>query len=449
MAALVALAAGAGLAAAAPAASFPGARPLSIARGTVIASGNDWIALPEIRVSDGAIVSFNVLSMRDRGLLQVQGSPIARAAAAPVDDLIPAVAPWLNVDGRLARMRIAHWQLIDDWIPVATTRVGGIRLQITYATPPHTRTALLRMTLTNEDGVAHRVRFGLTARWGGLARVVYVPTMIRGETLQAPAAWTPQTQVFSFLENETTFAWALGYPDCTKTARHGHTFEAICSTKLGPHQRRQSNFILSVGLDEFSAAYAEHVLAAQLSHWGDATVIGRERAWIEPRLRTTGNAALDELMNRNLLFSSFFAWGKTLDTEQFVGMTSRSPRYYVSAAYWDRDAMLWSFPALLETDPERARHALDVAYGIQLRDAGTHSRFIDGVTLEPGYELDESVAPIIALAEYGRQTRDNSYLKNRKSGLQRLLQRLAAHRGREGLYWTEQDAQDENRIEPL
>jgi len=444
-AALLALAASAVVPAAA--APLPGARPLTIAPGMVIATGNDWIALPEIRASDGAIVSFNALSMRDRGLLQVQGTPKARAAATSVDDLIPAVAPRLTVDGRRATMRIDHWELIDDWIPVATARVDGIRLQITYATPPHTRTALLRMTLTNADGVAHQVRFGLTARWGGLARVTYVPTMIRGETPQAPAAWTPQTEVFSFLENETAFAWALEYPGCAKTARRGHTFAATCIMKLEPHERRQASFILSIGLDEFSAAYAGHVLAAQLSHWGDATIIGRERAWIEPRLRTTGNAALDQLMNRNLLFSSFFAWGKTLDTEQFVGVTSRSPRYYVSAAYWDRDAMLWSFPALLATDPARARHALDVAYGIQLRDAGTHSRFIDGVTLEPGYQLDGNVAPIIALAEYWRQTRDSSYLADRKSGLQQLLARLAAHRGREGLYWTEQDSQDENRRE--
>lgn len=443
MAALVALAGGAHLAAAA----LPGAQPLTIAQGAVIATGNDWLALPEIRVSDGAIVSFNALSMHDRGLLQVQGTATVRPAAAPIDGLVPAVAPWLAVDGRRAGLRIANWQLIDDWIPVATARADGIRLQITYATPPHTRTALLRMVLTNDAGVPHQVRFGLLAHWGGLARVAYVPAMIRGQTLQAPAAWTPDTQVFSFLEYETAFAWALGYPDCTKTAHQGRAFEAFCSAKLGPHESRQANFILSIGLDEFSAAYAEHVLAAQLGLWGATTVIGRERAWIEPRLRTTGNAALDELMNRNLLFSSYFAWGRTLDTEQFVGVTSRSPRYYVSAAYWDRDAMLWSFPALLATDPRRARHALDVAYGIQLRDAGTHSRFIDGVTLEPGFELDESIAPIIALAQYWRATHDDAYLARRKRGLRRLLERLAAHRGPEGLYWTEQDSQDENRAQ--
>src|SRR6185437_16571415 len=147
-----------------------------------------------------------------------------------------------------------------------------------------------------------------------------------------------------------------------------------------------------------------------LSHWGDATVIGRERAWIEPRLRTTGNAVLDELMNRNLLFSSFFAWGRTLDTEQFIGVTSRSPRYYVSAAYWDRDAMLWSFPGLLDVDTAFARQALQYALTTQLRNTGIHSRFINGSVLEDGFELDESVAPVLALSAYLRKTGDTAFL---------------------------------------
>jgi uncharacterized protein len=187
------------------------------------------------------------------------------------------------------------------------------------------------------------------------------------------------------------------------------------------------------------------VLAAHLTDWGEAAVLESERAWLEKRLRTTGDPRLDQFMNRNLLFSSFFAWGRTLDTEQFVGATSRSPLYYVSAAYWDRDAMLWSFPALLATDLERARRALDVALGIQLRDAGTHSRFIDGVTLEPGYELDENAAPVIALGQYWRRSRDTGYVRQHRAALDALLAKVAGERSRAGLYLTEQDSQDENR----
>ena len=69
-------------------------------------------------------------------------------------------------------------------------------------------------------------------------------------------------------------------------------------------------------------------------------------------------ADLDLLMNRNFLFTALYAWGRTIDTEQFVGVTSRSPRYYVSAAYWDRDAMLWSFPGAARYRPaDGARRA--------------------------------------------------------------------------------------------
>ncbi len=34
-------------------------------------------------------------------------------------------------------------------------------------------------------------------------------------------------------------------------------------------------------------------------------------------------------------------------------MTSRSRSYYVCAAYWARDACLWSFPGLLLVDRRR------------------------------------------------------------------------------------------------
>lgn len=416
--------------------------PLRLGPDAVIATANDWIALPEIRASDGAVVSFNVLSMRDRGLLQIQGTPSVPSGSEQA--MVPAVAPWFGVGAHSAHMHVSHWRLIDDWIPVGTAQDGSVRINITYATPPEARAAWIREAIVNQSGVPQSVRFGLTAHWGGLARVIYSPSMIIGQRAQA-AAPLPNTRVFSFIENETVLAWAVGYPDCHHTHRAGDTFTVDCQRILAPGQSAVANFILSVGLEETSAEYGAHVLAAELANQGDSAVLDSERAWIEPRLRTTGDPALDQFMNRNLLFSSFFAWGKTLDTEQFVGVTSRSPRYYVSAAYWDRDAMLWSFPALLRTDVARARRALGVALGIQLRDAGTHSRFIDGVVLEPGYELDENAAPIIALARYWGQTGDNAYVMQHQTALAALLAGVTAHRDGTGLYWTEQDAQDQNR----
>ncbi len=423
------------------------ATPLKLGPEAVIATGNDWIALPEIRASDGAVVSFNVLSMRERGLLQVQGSP--EVNSGPESGLTPALAPWVAVGAEPPGLHVSAWRLIDYWIPVATARSGSVHIRITYVTPPHARAAWIRVALVNQGKEAQSVRFGLTARWGGLARVVYAPTMIIGQRLQSSApAFIKRTHLFSFLENDTVFAWALKHPDCAHTREAGDKYTVECRRSLAPGQRVAANFILSVGLDRTSAQYSARVLGAELAHRGDAAVLDSERAWLASRLRSTGRPILDEFINRNLLFSSFFAWGRTLDTEQFVGVTSRSPRYYVAAAYWDRDAMLWSFPALLASDLGRARRALDVALGLQLRDAGTHSRFINGVTLEPGYELDENAAPIVALAEYWRKTGDTAFVRHHRAALARLLTKLAAHRGLAGLYWTEQDSQDENRRWP-
>ena len=173
----------------------------------------------------------------------------------------------------------------------------------------------------------------------------------------------------------------------------------------------------------------------------------REAAeWCHQRTRTTGQADRDVLMNRNFLFTALYAWGKTIDTEQFVGVTSRSPRYYVSAAYWDRDAMLWSFPGLLDVDTQLAREALEYALTTQLRNTGVHSRFIDGVVLEDGFQLDEAVAPIVALAEYVRRTNDDAFLLAHREALSLLSERLAARFDAEtGLYSSLQDSQDEYR----
>ena len=89
----------------------------------------------------------------------------------------------------------------------------------------------------------------------------------------------------------------------------------------------------------------------------------------------------------------------------------RSPRYYVSAAYWDRDSLLWAFPAIVEADVCYARELLLSVFHLQGRNFGIHSRFIDGTVLEPGFELDELCAPVIALERYVQKTGDKGILQ--------------------------------------
>ena len=79
---------------------------LALTADDVIPTGNDWIALPAIRASDGALQNFNVISMRYRGLLEVAG----------VADR-PLMTPFVEIAGVRRPLAQLKWSLRDYWIP--------------------------------------------------------------------------------------------------------------------------------------------------------------------------------------------------------------------------------------------------------------------------------------------------------------------------------------------
>lgn len=412
--------------------------PVALQPDDLIPTGNEWIALPDIRATDGALTTFNALSMRYRGLLQVTGEQGA-----------PVIQPYFEAAGQPVPFRNPSWDLIEYWIPTAHQTTDGVEMTLTWCAPPGVRAAFLHMTVTNRRAQAVPVSLGVQAHWGGLERVTYNPVELQGQRTMSPVPWLDSGEVFSFITSDTRFAWSLIHPDSQATMNAPPVtltpeVDAEHAATLAPGQTAEANFILGVGLEEFSAGHNAHELGMLLDRFGADAVIAKAAAWARSHTRTTGNPALDMIMNRNFLFTAQYAWGRTIDTEQWVGVTSRSPRYYVSAAYWDRDAMLWSFPGLLDSGPDLARQALEVAYTTQLRDTGTHSRFIDGTVLEDGFELDEAVAPLVALSEYVDRTHDSGFLRTHRDGVMLLLRRAESrYDPATGLYSSLQDAQDE------
>ena len=426
----------------APAQSTAQREPLSLRPDDVLPTGNEWISLPDISALDGSLQSFNVLSMRDRGLLQVTGENGA-----------PALSPYFQVGDKRLAFRNPSWELIEYWIPTAHLTVDGMEATLTWCAPPGSRAAFLRLTLTNHRAESVPVTLGLRSSFGMLSRVTYVPVELHGQRTVGQAPWVSPGEAFSFITHDTLFSWAVIHPDSQaditappitavpiSDARHQAT--------LAPGETAQALFILAVGVEEFSAAAAGRALRELLARNGSDAMLEQTATWLKARTRTTGQPDLDLLMNRNFLFTEFYAWGKTIDTEQLIGVTSRSPRYYVSAAYWDRDAMLWSFPGLLDIDKEMARQALEYALTTQLRNTGTHSRFIGGTVLEDGFQLDEAVAPILALASYIKQSGDDTFLRAHRDAILTLRDRLLSrYDAQTGLYSSLQDSQDE--FQPL
>ncbi len=418
--------------------------PLTLKPDDVLPTGNEWIALPDIRALDGALNSFNVLSMRDRGLLQVTGE---RGA--------PVLQPYFMAGGKQLPFRNPSWELIEYWIPTAHLTVDGMEATLTWCAPPGSRAAFLRMTLTNRGAAPMPVTLGLKASFGALDRVTYVPVELRGERTVGPAPWVDPGEAFSFITHDTQFAWSVVHPGSKALVTVpplsiSPAADASRSLTLAPGETAEALFVLAAGIEEFSAAHNARALKELLLRNGAEAMIEQAASWCRSRTRTTGQPDLDLLMNRNFLFTELYAWGKTIDTEQLIGVTSRSPRYYVAAAYWDRDAMLWSFPGLLDVDRPMAAQALDYALTTQLRNTGTHSRFIDGIVLEDGFQLDEAVAPIVALAEYVKRTSNDDFLRAHRAALITLRDRLLSrYDAGTGLYSSLQDSQDEFQLLPF
>jgi hypothetical protein len=417
--------------------------PLNIKPTDVIPTGNEWISLPTIRASDGAMENFNVLSMNYRGLLEVSG-----------DRGAPAVEPYFLVSGKAIALQNLSWQLIENWIPTATFQQNGLDFTLTYCAPSGSRAVVVKLSVANHTAAAVPVTLGLRASWGRLSRVTYTPVELHGQRTANPVPWGDTKNpgaVFSFVDTDTRFAWSVVYPSSTAMLLAPPVVTApvlntIHPVTVQPGAGAEAHFILGVGVEEYSASQSAQALAETIDREGVDTVIEEAAAWCRARSRTTGQPGLDQILNRNLLFTSLYAWGRTIDTEQLVGVTSRSPRYYVSAAYWDRDAMLWSFPGLLDFDVDTAQDALEYAFTIQLRNTGIHSRFIDGVVLEDGLELDEVVAPLFALSQYMDRTGDTSFLTAHRDALSLIRNRLLSRYDPNlGLYSTLQDAQDEYR----
>lgn len=411
--------------------------------GNVIPTGNEWLVLPDIRAEDGAILSLNVLSRAYRGLVQARG--------VPGQPLLSAV---VAIGGQPLPLTGLAWSLIAYWLPEGGVTIDGVEITLTICAPPGIRAAFVRLTATNRRAAPVQVGLGADVTWSALERITYQPSPLTGTRSVAPGLWVDDATTFAYSTDDTRFAWSVLHAGMT--AELDGTAEAQTAALRGPDhllapgETAEATLILSVGLDEMSAPHNARALAERLDRFGVDGVVAETARWLTRRCRTTGRPDIDQLMNRNALFSRFYAWGRTLDGEDWVGVTSRSPRYYVAAAYWDRDAMLWSFPALLRFDPAMAREALGVALGVQLRNTGTHSRFIDGVVLEDGFQLDAAAAPAIALADYLRTTGDRAFVLAHADAVDHLAATLAAARDEAtGLYASWQDAQDEYRRAPF
>lgn len=406
-------------------------------------TGNEFVSLPTIRQSDGALEGLSFLHMGAKGMIEMCGKEGA-----------PLLAPYVLADGKELCLSNLQWKRLHHWVPVFTAHAQCVEVEGILLAPMGERGFGYRLKVHNK-GNAGNIRVGLRGTWAQTKHSINESKPILAEKNLYPSGWN-HCHVMDLRPGLSLFAFAPIYTENPKSCPVQSSFQ-----KAGNEIRYSMELPASVKTDEsvelcvwFGLGFEEVAAATsakEMLRQGFDTMLNRTLQWLASRERTVGDAILDERMNVNLFFSFFFGGGKTLDTEEFVLVTSRSPRYYVSAAYWDRDSLLWSFPAVLLADGETAAEMLSYVFTRQIRNVGIHSRYIDGTLLEPGFELDELCAPIIALSRYVEHTGDQTILQKSwiKGGLEQILKRLKTKRHPDtALYETFLQPTDDMRVYP-
>lgn len=402
-------------------------------------TGSEQVSLPRVNEINAGVEDLTFLHMASRGLIDLRGG-----------QLEPLLRPFVAQQGVEAELGGFEWSRLGYWYPRFAARAGALGLEGVILTPVGERGFGYRLWLTNNGAETVETAFGLRGQTGSAWHCVNVDKPIEGALNCYVSGWSG-LPVFEQMCGVPLFALA---PICEGKCRaefepagEGWLWRLERTVRLAPGESAEFTAWWGLGLEEVSAVTS----ARELQRRGWDWELRRSLAWLAQRSLDLGDEALTRLYNTNLFFCIFFSTGRTLDTEELVLVTSRSPRYYVSAAYWDRDSLLWSFPAVLDADAALAREMLGYVFGRQRRNIGVHSRFIDGTVLEPGFELDELMAPVLALERYVDATGDRSVLTDPDvlRGIDGILKKLDAERAEDcELYETFLQPTDDERVYP-
>ena len=402
-----------------------------------IPTGNEMISLPKINEDTAGIEDFTYLSMQHKGLIEVRGS-----------ENTPLIQPFVVIDGEATPLTELIWNREHDWIPSVTAKAGTLNFSMVILPPIGERGFAMKISVTGAEDA--EIIWGLKGCWESSWHCINEDKKLEGTVHCYESGWN-NSIIFDFRCGAPMFAFA---PMCNQETKaefsvKGNEVLYSLSRKdfLKKGQAQEMTFFWGLGYEEVAAATSAKEMLRRGWDWE----YNRTAGWLDKRACQMATPRLTEIYNTNLFFCMFYSTGITLDTEELVCATSRGTRYYVSAAYWDRDVLLWAFPAILDADHELAEQILHYIFGRQRKNLGIHSRYIDGTVLEPGFELDELMSPIIALEAYVEQTGDRDILDdtNVQKGIRQILKTLDSMKHPEvALYETFLQPTDDEIVHP-
>jgi hypothetical protein len=395
-----------------------------------IPTGNLEIALPAISRLDAGVYSLGVLSMQANGQIEIAGSE---------SDRLPLAAPWITQNGSPLELTGLDWVRLSGWVPRFTARCGALDVTGTIFAPPGEKGFVYLLEVRAREA-ARSLQIGLQGSWAGVDYLAFKKRPIACALRLEVDPWT-HSLVGEACLGLPLIAWGLQASGGGEPELEGCRYRWVQSADLEAGESLTLAYYFSVNLEGDGARTG----ALHLRRRGWQALFADTLAWLNNHTQHLADPELERALNENLFFNYFYAQGKCIDSGELALLTSRSDSYYVCAAYWARDALLWSFPGLLQVDRQQARCALTAAWSRYLPNAPQHALYINGQNLYPGFELDQAAAPLVAMGHYLDVTGDwklvgqlaaPAVLQNLQAGLQA---HYSAHTGLYATFLTPHD----------
>lgn len=404
-----------------------------------LSTGNEFIAVPDISASNAGIERISFMYTGFRACIELRGS-----------EYWPFLQPFVEVNGRNLFDSEVEAEHINYWIPQFRTSADGVEALAVVFAPLGRRgfVCTLKIRINDPQLASIRIKAGWRGCWQSTHHAAKLAKLMAGVKHAYISSWQIGVPVIEYRGHTPLFAIALVPENVMRskiwggesnveitewtgesiTARPGEPayYEIADEYTPQPGEEKDITIYVGIGLEEVSAVASAQELRLQ----GCDRMLAGLKAWLDSRTIDCDVPNLKRLINTNSFYNFFFSQAATLDTEELVSVTARSSRNEHCAAYQDTQAMIWSFPAILQVDWTQARKLLIYAFTVQLPNVGYRSRYMNGIVLEPGLQLDQLCAPIKALHLYVQLTNDLSILFDRRvqSGVNAIQQTLAAQR---------------------
>jgi hypothetical protein len=366
-------------------------------------TGNHWLAIPCIHPGDGAVYAVSALHRGARAAVEFAGSPGFVEGEGE-----PLLKPVIEIDGRVHELSLGTmaWERAAQWLPTFTCTIGDVVVRGTvfapYGRDVDVAGAVYAVGVENRGQTAHRVVVRLQGHFGH--RQLRVRTARAAGDASRVTRSSGGLVVLEGTAQPGLIALAIGADSDAEPVIDGPRFSLERSLDVEPGGTAQAAFYLAAGPERDGAEATAGVLRRR----GWKALLTGTRDALQALEQSSGNDAIDRLINRNLVFAYFYAVGRALDDAHYYLVRTRAPWHGAGVTVRDWEALMWTLPAVQLADPGLARELLLRMCELHAYAPGRGVHYFDGTLFEPGFALEGVAAYPIAVDRYIRDTGDDA-----------------------------------------